>query len=186
MDLQAFFDLQLQCYEEHGILMSQAELALFDTSDHGKLRISPQLLRLAEDSRDAIDRDLSLQTVILLDAEKAREEAVQLRDQAEEYNKQLEEANARLLTHNVDIEKELAQEKELRILMGKTNFQRQFATYLMFLIAGVLMLPYVGSAFSVSEKVTDSTGQLSLLLIQTLGVIAGFLFNRRQGEKEND
>ena len=186
MDLQAFFDLQLQCYEEHGILMSQAELALFDSADHASIRISAKLYTLVEDSRAAIDRDLDLQTATLVEAEKAREEAVILREQAEQYSKQLEDANARLATHNTDITAHLAPERDLRILMGKTNFQRQFATYLIIIIAFSLALPYIGGIFGAPDKVIESTSNLSLLLVQTLAAVAAFLYSRRQGEKESE
>lgn len=173
-DLEEYTEVLLAAYVSHGVLLSDGEILLVEKSiDADRLDIVSMLVQ----SREQLDRDLSMQMRTLEEAEEAKREAEKARDIANELNTQLEAKNRRT-------EADLAHEREVRSRQDKTNFQRQFATYLIALIAGVMLLPYVGAAFSAPEKLMDSTGNLSLLLIQTLGVIAGFLFNRRQDEEE--
>lgn len=175
MDLQPYFDIQLDVYENYGVLLSQAELALFDSA--ASLVVSSDLKALIDKSRDCIQRDLDLQIATLTEAEAAR-------DRAEKLSADLETANSQLQARNSLTEAQLAHEKEMRSQQSKADFQKNLAMYLVGLIAVALVLPYVFSVFKpIGQELSSSTYNLTLLLINGLMIAVGSIFNRRENEK---
>lgn len=102
--------------------------------------------------------------------EASLQEADRLRQEAVEAKKQLQEANAKLTG-------DLLKETEFRMNSMKTSFQKTFSTYLIALVALALLLPYISGIMTIETKILDNTSNLSLLLLQTLGIIAGYLFS---------
>lgn len=124
-----------------------------------------------------------------LEEQKAKLEAVlleteKLRREAEASGFQLKLANEQLAKRQEVTEKALEEEQRFRLSAQKTGFQRTFVTYLALLIGVSLLLPYLGMIGFLSEKITDSTGNLSLLLIQALTGVSGFIFGRQSGKEE--
>lgn len=112
--------------------------------------------------------------------EDALREAESLRRDAESNRVKLELANQQLSDRQKIVEDALREEQKFRLTSQKTNFQKNFAVIMACLVAFALLLPYASAFTSLSEKLIDTTGNLSLLLIQTLGIIAGALFQSRQ------
>lgn len=124
-----------------------------------------------------------------LEEQKARVEAVlqetdKLRKEAEDSRLQLQLANEQLAKRQAVTEKALEEEQRFRLSSQRTGFQKTFITYLALLIGVSLLLPYLGMIGFLSEKITDSTGNLSLLLIQALTGVSGFIFGRQTGKEE--
>ena len=125
-----------------------------------------------------------------LEEQKAKIEAVlqetdKLRKEAEASRFQLELANEQLAKRQEITEAALQEEQKFRLSSQKTGFQKTFVTYLALLIGISLLLPYLGMISFLSEKITDSTGNLSLLLIQALTGVSGFIFGRQTGKGES-
>ena len=122
-----------------------------------------------------------------LEEQKSRLEAVlleteKLRKEAEESRLKLQVANDQLAKRQEVTEKALEEEQRFRLSAQKTGFQKTFVTYLAILIGVSLLLPYMSMISFLSEKITDSTGNLSLLLIQALTGVSGFIFGRQTGK----
>jgi len=111
-------------------------------------------------------------------------ETESLRKEADENRIHLQIANRQLEDRQQATEEELKREQMYRLTAQRTDFQRNFAIIMSSLVAFALILPYSSALFAVSEKLIDTTGNLSLLLIQTLGIIAGALF--QQGRKDGN
>ena len=131
-------------------------------------------------ARRALEEQKSIVEQALADAERLRKEA-------EDSKLALEVANEQLARRQALTEAELQKEQGFRIAQQRTGFQKNFAIIMASLVALALLLPYISGFITVSDKLTDHTANLSLLLIQTLGIIAGALFqaNRKENEKEN-
>lgn len=124
-----------------------------------------------------------------LEEQKSRIEAVlqetdRLRKEAEYSRSQLEVANSELAKRQLVTETALLEEQKIRFSAQKTGFQKTFVTYLALLICASLLLPYLSMLGFISEKITDSTGNLSLLLIQALTGVSGFIFGQRSGKEQ--
>lgn len=102
----------------------------------------------------------------------------------ETMKEQLELANDQLAKRQKVTEQALQEEQKFRLSSQKTGFQKTFVTYLAVLICLSLLLPYLGMIGFLSEKITDSTGNLSLLLIQALTGVSGFIFGQRSGKEQ--
>ncbi len=191
VDLQTYFDLQVELYKHHGILLSQAELALFD-GHADVLTVTPDLKLLTDKSRESLDRELNLQIATLTEAEAARDQAELLRTQAEDAAVKLEDANQKLAGANSQLqerndltEAKLKHEQDMRAQQSKADFQKNLAMYLVALIAVALVLPYVFSVFKpIGQELSSSTYNLTLLLINGLMIAVGSIFNRRENDKE--
>lgn len=126
-----------------------------------------------------------------LEEQKARIEAVlgeteELRRQAELSKLELAQANELLAKRQEMTEKALLEEQQFRLSSVKTGFQKTFVTYLAVLIGASLLLPYVGILLGAGDKVTDNTANLSLLLIQAITGVSGFIFGQRSSDKGRD
>lgn len=124
-----------------------------------------------------------------LEEQKAKLESIlteteTLRKEADDNRFQLQLANEQLAKRQEVTEKALEEEQRFRLSSQKTGFQKTFVTYLALLIGVSLLLPYLGMIGFLSEKITDSTGNLSLLLIQALTGVSGFIFGRQTGKEE--
>lgn len=97
---------------------------------------------------------------------------------------QLEQANKQLEQRQAVTEAALLEEQKFRLTSQKTGFQKSFVTYLVILIGVSLLLPYIVLVGGVDEKITSATGNLSLLLIQALTGVSGFIFGQRSGKQE--
>lgn len=187
-DWQSYADALESGCRESGIYLSDAELRVLSGLS---ITISPGLQQLIDESQAQVDRDLAMNIGTLVEAEAAKSEAEAARDRARELNAALEERNAEMQALNAELQKrnakteaQLVHEQEARTRQEKTYFQRSFATYLMIMIGALIALMYVGSIFGAADKLLDASSNFALLLLQTLGVIAGFLFNRKQDDED--
>lgn len=174
--IEEYFEWQYIAYLKHGVLLSQAERLLFEESH---LIVEGDKLKFLQLSIEAIDRELALNLQTLADAEKAR-------DSAQENEAKLAILNEELAKKQLITEAQLVQEREFRLKSQQTGFQKQFSLVLVALITFSLLLPYLGAIFSVSEKVSDATNNLSLLLVQTLAAVSAFLFSRQKRDGESE
>lgn len=133
------------------------------------------------DERAKARRALEEQKSII---ENALQEADRLRKESEDAKIALQVANEALAKKQQLTEAELQKEQGFRLTSQKTSFQKNFAIIMAVLVAVALILPYISGFITVSDKLTDHTANLSLLLIQTLGIIAGALFQANKQEKD--
>ncbi|MCA9749373.1 MAG: hypothetical protein KC414_09720 [Romboutsia sp.] len=172
MTKEEYLEFKQQAYNEFGILLNQSELALFEDTD---FICEEKYTKLLEMSRKVIDNTLALQLGSLEEAERAKNEAIKLHSEAEQLRKIAE-------TKTEITEKELVKEREFRLSLTKNDFQRTMAYILSILVGISLILPYI---ITVSDKITDSTQNLALILIQALTMIVAYLFASRQQNDKN-
>lgn len=98
----------------------------------------------------------------------------------------LAKANIELERRQAVTEKQLAEETKFRLAAQQTDFKKDFSKIVALLVAVSLALPYAAAFFPVSEKISDSTANLSLLLLQVLGVISAALFAQQASKKNGD
>lgn len=136
------------------------------------------------DERHKARRALEEQKAII---ESALQEADRLRKEAEDSKLALELANEQLSKRQALTEAELMKEQTFRLNSQKTDFQRNFSTVLVGLVAMSIVLPYLSSFWTVAEKITDNTSNLTLIMLQLLGIVVGAIFGaqKKNGEKEN-
>jgi len=181
---QAYAELLSEAFKEHGVLLSEAEVVLLKRMPVEK---TPEIQEMLQVSEEQLARDLELQFGTLSEAEEAKHQAEQAKDESEALNERLKLLNAQLEERNTNIEAKLAQEKELRIAQGKTDFQKDLSTRMIYLIALALLLPYVFALFKpLGQELSSSTYNLTLLLINGLMIAVGAIFNRTQKEKESE
>lgn len=189
MEIQQYADSLAAAYVDHGILLSDAQLNLLSNSSIERSDLLEKLIKI---SREQLDRDLELQIATLAEAEAARDHAIQLKSEAEvakimaeASGAKLADANEQLAKRQAATEEVLQHETTFRLNSQKTDFQRNFAIIMAILVGVALLLPYFSGWLNVGDKITDHTANLSLLLIQTLGIIAGSLFQSNRKDQNS-
>lgn len=116
--------------------------------------------------------------------EHALAQADELRRQAEQSKADLQIANDLLAKRQAATEAQLAKEQEFRLQQGKTDIQRRLVILLVVLVGAGMIIPYISRFFYTADQtMTNSTGQVLLLLVNGLMITITSMF-RGKGQEE--
>lgn len=181
MDIRSYFETQYLAFENYGVLLSQPELELILSAN---LEFSEEEKAFIAQSQQSLDNYLQLQMQTLAEAEMARDVAQELQKSAEANEKKLAELNQKLAAKQEITEAELEKERDFRLQQSKTSLQAQLTSYIVMLVALVVILPFLTQIFfPISDALISSVFNLALILCGALTSIIGALF---QSKKEQE
>lgn len=169
--------------EDNGIDFASRRIEI--RKKDGTLYHADTSIRKVRDPEDMLDDYL----ILVHDVEERYQARKALEDTLAETKKlqeDLAKANVELEKRQVATEKQLAEETKFRLAAQQTDFKKDFAKVVALLVAVSLALPYVTAFFPIPEKISDSTANLSLLLLQVLGVISAALFAQQANKKNGE